>query len=1095
MFPFLSLWAPPSLLFPSNHAHPRSLILLFLLISGVHPNPGPSPLPDPNLNFLQLNVNGIKNSSSELSDFLVKHSIKIACLQETKLSARSIEPKFPEFSIVRLDRAIGGGGGLAFIIHDSVNYTKIDCSILTNADPSLELQAIQITVNGSYLDIFNVYLPPVSSCPAGHRPDFPSLLAFSNNDALLFGDFNAHHAAWFSPRDPVDPRGEHLAATIDATDFCTLNEDAHTRVPFSNNPSSSPDITLAPAHLLTSLTWSVHTTLNSDHLPIVVSYLTVDIPPRARRSFTNFRLANWPGFLQESEDLFSRLPPPTSCAKGEAKFREILQTASRHNIPSGYRKKFVKGLPNSAKHLIKERDRLRKLDPHDNEIPNLNVQIEECIRVSSRQRWRDEVESCTQKADPSKFWALHKKLSGKSSRPPPNQPISFKGKVYTKSPDIARHFCNLFTKSVRHKSDQRFRKVRRSLLARHKLDSNFTPFLPLATRDAINAAKNSTATGPDGLTAIHLKHLGPRGIIYLTSLFNLSVGGADLPAMWKAAIVVPILKPGKPADVGSSYRPISLLCPAAKVLERLLLPLISEALPKSETQHGFAPQHSCTTALLPIVTGIAIGFNSPKPARRTAVCALDISKAFDSIDHTLLIEQISSTTLHSNLVRWLAAYIRGRTARCSFGSVLSAPMIIRSGVPQGSVLSPCLFNFFVSDCPGGPDFLYSYADDFYVSASDPNLVNLSNLLQARIDPIIAWAARKKLAIAPMKSQVTLFTPWNKEFNSRPNVSVDGVDVPLCRAPRWLGSHLDSMFAFNNQSVVSTSKGSQRIKLMKAVSGTDWGHDKETLLITYRALVESVFTFNAPIWFPNSKPSNIQKLQLIQNVAMRLITGCHKAASIAHLHAESKLLPVAEHLTMLCVQFLARCLSPVHPSHRTVLLPPGPRKNLQGRPLKETLSSRFHADLVPYLQDGILPSIIYNRTKDAIHTAAVRDYLASAPPNKVLGTRPPDIHPSEESLPRICRTTLSQLRSDYCSSLNSYQFFINAINDDECPECNISPHSTSHLFSCPSHPTTLTVLDLWYKPVQAAAFLSGFPAFSHLPPLDLPLPPPPPEPPP
>jgi hypothetical protein len=271
------------------------------------------------------------------------------------------------------------------------------------------------------------------------------------------------------------------------------------------------------------------------------------------------------------------------------------------------------------------------------------------------------------------------------------------------SPSPSRVKCSLFTKTVKHNSDPRARKVRRSLLKKHKLDRSFAPFTPLATQDAINSAKSSTATGPDGLTAIHLKHLGPRGISYLTSLFNLSIGHANLHSMWKAAIIVPILKLGKPTDVGGSYRPISLLCLAAKVLERLLLPLVTDDLPKSSFQHGFAPKHSCTTSLLPIVTRIAIGFNDPKPARCTAVCALDISKAFDSISHTLLIEQIAATSLHSNIVRWLSAYIRGRTARCTYISAVSQPMILCSGVPQRSVLSPALFNFFMSDCPVGPD--------------------------------------------------------------------------------------------------------------------------------------------------------------------------------------------------------------------------------------------------------------------------------------------------------------------------------------------------------------------------------------------------------
>jgi hypothetical protein len=177
--------------------------------------------------------------------------------------------------------------------------------------------------------------------------------------------------------------------------------------------------------------------------------------------------------------------------------------------------------------------------------------------------WRDEVESSKFRVDPAKHWS------------PPNQPIKFKDKAFTKASAIAKYLCKLFTSAAHHKSDQQTRKVERSLRLKHKLDPTYSNFTPLQTRDAINESKCSSAIGPDGLTAIHLRHLGPRGLAYLTGLFNMSVNKADLPAIWKAAVIVPILKPGKPAGDGSSYRPFSLLCPAVKVLEKLLLPQVT----------------------------------------------------------------------------------------------------------------------------------------------------------------------------------------------------------------------------------------------------------------------------------------------------------------------------------------------------------------------------------------------------------------------------------------------------------------------------------------------------------------------------------------
>jgi hypothetical protein len=171
---------------------------------------------------------------------------------------------------------------------------------------------------------------------------------------------------------------------------------------------------------------------------------------------------------------------------------------------------------------------------------------------------------------------------------------------------------------------------------KHPLDHSFSPFLPANTLDATLQSSTSTALGPDGLTSLHLKHLSPNGIAYLTDLYNLSLAHANLPAIWKKANIVPIPKPGKPANQSSENCPISLLSPAVKILERLLLPFVSESLPVSSTQHGYRPLHSTTTALLPIATKIAIGFNEKKPARRTATVSLDISKAFDVINHDLL---------------------------------------------------------------------------------------------------------------------------------------------------------------------------------------------------------------------------------------------------------------------------------------------------------------------------------------------------------------------------------------------------------------------------------------------------------------------------
>jgi hypothetical protein len=149
-------------------------------------------------------------------------------------------------------------------------------------------------------------------------------------------------------------------------------------------------------------------------------------------------------------------------------------------------------------------------------------------------------------------------------------------------------------------------------------------------------------------------------------------------------------------------------------------------------------------------------------------------------------------------------------------------------------------------------------------------------------------------------------------------------------------------------------------------------------------------------------------------------------------------------------------------------------------MRETLSSKL-GDVVSLYEDRIIPDISYIKTRSTIHTSAVKLYIDSAGINSVLGTKPPPVHPSEEFFPRPTHCTLAKLRSRKCSSLHMYQFFIKKVNDDTYQSCHADRQTTNHLFSCPSSPTTLTVIDSWLHPVAAAEFILSLPDLNHLPP--------------
>ena len=975
------------------------------------------------------------------------------------------------------------------LIHHSVSFTELPTDHLFPGDSVIEHQGLTITADSAKLNIINIYIPPPSCCPSGYRPNLDQLLSSHDDDTLIVGDFNAHNSAWYSQTegDQATSRGTTIANLLNDSNLALLNENTPTRIP-TVGPSSSPDLSIVTAHLTLGSTWTTHTTLSSDHLPITIklSGWFPDPPSEASRTFTNIRRARWDDFAAETEMWFSRETAPTSCSAGEKRFRKILLRAAKHHIPAGFVRDRLTSLPDEAKRLARERDELREENPNHPQISVFNQLIEEITAIDNRERWRRGLDSVSGTQDTRPLWRLIAKMSNKKPRTPPNQPITFQNRQITDHHKIAYAFCKQFASTIRHTTDPAARRIKRQLQRNHPIDHTYSPFTTDLTQKAIKISSSSIATGPDGLTMLHLKHLGPRGVQYLTDLFNLSLQAADIPSIWKRATIVPIPKVGKPRHLGTSFRPISLLCPGIKVLERLLLPLLSHHLTLADTQHGFRQQRSTTSALLPLVHKVAAGFNQLKPPLRTVSMAIDLSKAFDTVNHSKLIQTIAATTLHHNVVRWLSAYLRGRFASCRYNEATSACHAVRAGVPQGSVISPLLFNFFVTTYPPNCQLHSTYADDMTAAESSVDPQTAADALTVHAEAVGGWAEERGLQISAPKSHVTLFTSHTHQSRFHPIVTLNNTILPLERHPRILGVTFDPHLTFTQHVQTTREQASERLKILKALAGTSWGQQKETITMTYKALVWSKITYAAPVWFPNISHESCLHLQRIQNAAMRIATGCHQRASQGHLHAETQLLPVSSSLGMLCSQYLASALRPPHPSPSIVTQSSGPRT------IKQTLQSKFLPSINQYLTDGITPPDEYQAIVNEIHTQAVQDAILNQPPNPILQEQPPDIAPVETQLPRVYRTTLSQLRSGYCKSLNSFQHLINPSIDPSCPSCDSGEaHTTHHLFHCAAHPTGLGVRDLWDRPDLVSSFLASLPFFDYLPAL----PPPPPEPPP
>ena len=223
---------------------------------------------------------------------------------------------------------------------------------------------------------------------------------------------------------------------------------------------------------------------------------------------------------------------------------------------------------------------------------------------------------------------------------------------------------------------------------------------------SLNANK---AKGPDGIPGRLLKECAKEISSSLAKLFNKSLCLGMVPAEWKSANIIPLFKNGAKGHL-ENYRPISLLSLVSKILERCvlkrLLAIINPHIHKS--QHGFLPGKSCTTQLLSTFDDIGMKLNR---GEEIDILYTDMSKAFDRVDHNLLLAKLNHIGLPPSLLRWLSSYILNRQQQVTVLGATSKPLTVVSGVPQGSILGPVLFLVYSNDILSSCDRGAMYADD------------------------------------------------------------------------------------------------------------------------------------------------------------------------------------------------------------------------------------------------------------------------------------------------------------------------------------------------------------------------------------------------
>ena len=386
--------------------------------------------------------------------------------------------------------------------------------------------------------------------------------------------------------------------------------------------------------------------------------------------------------------------------------------------------------------------------------------------------------------------------------------------------------------------------------------------------EAIKDIKMDSAPGPDGIPAILLKKCAECLSVPLQLLWSESMKTGLVPKFYKMGYVTPLHKKGSKAEP-VNYRPVTLTSHIVKTFERVVRKSMVAYLETNELltgrQHGFRTGRSTLTQLINHFDMIYEGLVDGKD---TDSIYLDYAKAFDRVDHELLISKLERYGFHHSLINWIKSFLTNRDQVVVLDGVHSFIAGILSGVPQGTVLGPLLFILFINDlelCVTSSSVGF-FADDTRISKQIGSLEDCK-LLQEDLDSVVRWSRNNNMQLHEQKSELVIhkhkpgdllqelpFSPLTMSYNSStgealyPSENIRDLGVNVSHDLSWSRHISDTVVKARNVA-------SWVLSVFKT-------RNKDVMLTLYKSLVRSILEYNSPVWNP-TKVGEIQAIEGVQ----------------------------------------------------------------------------------------------------------------------------------------------------------------------------------------------------------------------------------------
>ena len=510
------------------------------------------------------------------------------------------------------------------------------------------------------------------------------------------------------------------------------------------------------------------------------------------------------------------------------------------------------------------------------------------------------------KNNPKKLWSFLKELGAnkKCLTKVTNFGLMIKDKITFAKLAVATHFNHFFSniadKLVNKLPPAKGIYGKQFVKSFYKTNSILS--LKLVTTDKVlkllTELNSQKATGLDGLPAKFLKDGASTIAKPLSHIINMSITSGQIPKELKCAKIVPIYKKKLKTDPGN-YRPVSILSIISKIFEKVVCEQLSDYLECNnlmyDLQSGFRQNFSTDSCLIHLSDYI---LNNQDKGEYTGIVVIDLQKAFDTVNHKILLSKLQALGLDQVAIKWFASYLEDRQQIVQIGDTHSDSCSIKCGVPQRSILGPLLFLIYVNDMRAAVSCrLLLYADDSALLTSGKDVSEIEGVLSRELESLSEWLEENRLSLHLGKTQSILFGSKKRlRTSNKLHVVCNGSDIEPDVEVTYLGVNLDQ--SLSGSSIVNkiVTKCNNKIKFLYRNARS---FDPQTKGMLASALVQCHFDYACSMWFSCVSSTSRKRLQIIQNKLIRFILGISTRSHIGYREfSSSKMLPVEYRVTQL-----------------------------------------------------------------------------------------------------------------------------------------------------------------------------------------------------